>query len=112
MANEEPCEDCIRRSDIGLTDFEIVMCNGNYKEALKMLLTKIEKAPSVNPQPKIGHWLSQSEYCKMNNLIPSGLGCYFWCSECNYGIDYKYFHLADYNYCPKCGAKMQEVKHG
>ena len=26
------------------------MCNGNYKEALKMLLTKIEKAPPVIPK--------------------------------------------------------------
>lgn len=33
--------DCIRRSDIGFTDFEIVMCNGDYKEGLKMLLDKI-----------------------------------------------------------------------
>ena len=70
--------------------------------------------PSATPQPKAehkqktGHWVSHSEYCKMNNLIPSGLGCYFWCSECNCGIDYKYFHLANYKYCPECGAKMQE----
>ncbi len=40
---KEPCDDCIRRSDIGLTDFEIVMCNGDYKEGLKMLLDKVEK---------------------------------------------------------------------
>lgn len=45
---QQPCDDCIRRSDIGLTDFEMVMCNGDYKEALKMLLDKIENAPSVN----------------------------------------------------------------
>ena len=51
---QEHCDDCIRRSDIGLTDFEIVMCNGDYKEGLKMLLDKIEKAPSVSPQPKMG----------------------------------------------------------
>ena len=49
---QEPCDDCIRRSDIGLTDFEMVMCNGDYKEALKMLLDKIEKAPSVTPAEK------------------------------------------------------------
>ena len=34
---------------IGLTDFEIFMCNGDYKEALKMLLDKIEKAETVEP---------------------------------------------------------------
>ena len=37
----------IDSSAIGLTDFEIVMCNGNYKEALTMLLEKIERAPTI-----------------------------------------------------------------
>ena len=32
---------------IGLTNFEILVCNGDYKEALKMILEKIEKAPTV-----------------------------------------------------------------
>lgn len=36
---------------IGLTDFEIIMCNGNYKEALKMLLQKIESAPTLKTIP-------------------------------------------------------------
>lgn len=76
---------------------------GEQKEWLRMSIEALE-------EQKTGHWISQSEYCKMNNLIPSGLGSYFWCSECNCGIDYKYFHLAKYKYCPKCGAKMQEVQ--
>ena len=33
--------------DIGLTDFEIVMCDGDYKEALTMLCRKIENAPEA-----------------------------------------------------------------
>lgn len=37
----------IDSSAIGLTGFEIVMCDGDYKEALKMLLEKIERAPTV-----------------------------------------------------------------
>ena len=37
----------IDADEIGLTDFEIFMCNGDYKEALKMILEKIEKAPPV-----------------------------------------------------------------
>lgn len=47
---KETYEDCIRRSDVGLTDFEIIMCKGDYREALKILLEKIAKAPSVKPQ--------------------------------------------------------------
>lgn len=38
----------IDRDDIGLTNFEIFMYNGDYKAALKMLLDKIEKAPPAN----------------------------------------------------------------
>mgnify|MGYP003296399858 CR=1 FL=1 len=38
--------DYIKRSDVGLTDFEIIMCKGDYREALKMLLEKIASAPS------------------------------------------------------------------
>ena len=41
--------DLIERSTFGLTDFEIVMCNGDYKEGMKMLLEKIENAPTVIP---------------------------------------------------------------
>ena len=32
---------------IGLTDFEIIMCDGDFKMGLKMLLDKIQKAPSI-----------------------------------------------------------------
>ena len=41
-------EDYIARSKLGLSDFEIIMCNGDYKEALKILLEKIEKAPAAD----------------------------------------------------------------
>lgn len=37
----------IDADEIGLTDFEIVMCNGDYKEALKMLLDKISNQPTA-----------------------------------------------------------------
>ena len=32
---------------LGLTDMEIIMCDGDYKKALKMLIDKIEHAPTV-----------------------------------------------------------------
>lgn len=32
---------------LGLTDFEIVMCDGDYKKVLKMLCEKIENAPTI-----------------------------------------------------------------
>lgn len=44
-----PHGDLIDRDKVNLTDFEIVMCNGNYKEGMKMLLEKIESAPTIIP---------------------------------------------------------------
>lgn len=70
------------------------------KEALYMAIKALEQ------EPKTGHWIGHREHCEMNNLRPSGLGSYFWCSECDCGIDSKNFSRVNYNYCPNCGAKM------
>ena len=42
---------CIDADKIGLTDFEIILCQkGNpFKNALEMLLEKIENAPTIIP---------------------------------------------------------------
>ena len=38
---------------IGLTDIEIIMCDGDYKEALRMLIDKIEHAPTADVAPVV-----------------------------------------------------------
>lgn len=38
---------------LGLTDFEIFMCDGDYKEALKMVLSKIDSAPAIDAVPVV-----------------------------------------------------------
>lgn len=63
----------------------------------------------LEQEPRKGHWISHREHCEMNNLRPSGLGSYFWCSNCDCGIDSKNFARVNYNYCPNCGADMKEV---
>lgn len=73
----------------------------------KTVLSIIDKYKALEQKPKTGHWISHREHCEMNNLRPSGLGSYFWCSECDCGIDSKYFHRVYYNYCPNCGRKME-----
>jgi hypothetical protein len=87
---QEPCYDCIRRSDIGLTDFEIIMCNGDYREGLKILLEKIAAAPSVTPMPKMGKWIG------VNPMVDT-----LMCSECGENIISEEFKS---NYCPNCGS--------
>lgn len=79
-------------------------------QAVAECLRKVEKLQPVKQdkqKSKIGLWISHREYCEINNLIPNGLGSYFWCSECDCGIDVKEWHRNNYNYCPNCGAKME-----
>lgn len=72
---------------------------------------QIEKMPSADVRENIqGKWISHREHCEMNNLIPSGLGSYMWCSECDCGIDSKHFHRVNHNFCPNCGADMKGGK--
>ena len=91
----DQCGDCIRRSDIGLTDFEIIMCNGDYREGLKILLEKIAAAPSVTPAPKIGHWIK---------CIDDSGSSYYLCSACRCGEDFKF------DFCPNCGSDNKEME--
>ena len=42
-----PHGDLIERNAASLTNFEIVMCNGSFRKGLKMLLDKIDNAPTI-----------------------------------------------------------------
>ena len=56
-------------------------------------LNSINTLPPVTPKPKMGHW-----------IFDEVLDRHYYCSECkSMGVDY-------WDYCPNCGAKMQEVK--
>lgn len=97
----------IEREKIGLTDFEIVMCNGDYKDAFQMLLDKIENIPAADVQPVVrGRWVHTTQ--------PIG-----WrdeeCAECSVcGEDFVLDEWAmdDFtnlmHFCPNCGADMRE----
>ena len=67
---------------LGLTDMEIIMCDGDYKEALKMLIDKIEHAPTIEPEPQIIRcrdcewWTKQQDSiqgrCARYGMYPTG----------------------------------------
>ena len=80
---------------LGLTDMEIIMCDGDYKEALKMLIDKIEHAPTIESERKKGKW-------EITNL--GAVGVFDSCSECKRVVKHK---APFYNYCPHCGADMR-----
>lgn len=103
-------DEYIKRSDIGLTGFEIFMCDGDYKAALELLLKKIESIPSADVVPVVhGEWINQGGWETANPV-----NCELWiCSHCQKAVwisdggDAESLLQNDYKYCPYCGADMR-----
>lgn len=73
----------------------------------KLTLDEAIKHYRADVQPvKHGRWIGITEYCKKNGYIPSGMGIYYWCSEC----DKEEQKTSDY--CPNCGARMDGDTNG
>lgn len=88
----------IDAEQIGLTDMEIIMCDGNYKKALEMLIDKIANAPTIEvPQRMKGKWILH-----IDNLFPVESTM-----ECNQCHEHQPVTIDD-NFCPNCGADMRE----
>ena len=63
----------------------------------------INKIPAADVQPvKHGRWIDIYEYCEERDLRPTGLGVYYWCSECGEA------EKKTSDFCPNCGARMKE----
>jgi len=60
----------------------------------------LNSLPPVTPKPKTGHWIMTSDYL----TTAYGSVDYVKCSCC--GED----SLEEGDYCPNCGAKMQETE--
>lgn len=88
----------IERDKIGLTNFEIIMCNGNYKEALKILLDKIESIPAADVRLVV-----HARPVKFFNDPWTGKK-YTTCSACDGKIGPKD------NFCKHCGAMMEVLQ--
>ena len=113
---QEPCEDCISRQATverlcKIAEFMNEKRNGlgsPYVMAALFIQDNKDEFPPVTPQPKIGHWIGHREHCENLGVMPSGLGAYEWCSNCDCGIDVREWHRNNYNYCPNCGCRMVE----
>ena len=70
--------------------------NGWYKE--QDIYNAIEEAPTIEAKPVVhGRWISKN---------PHGYEWIFVCSNCDYIDGYPFNDRS--NYCPNCGAKMDE----
>lgn len=95
---QEPCEDAISRLDM----LDAVGHGATYTSED---LQKIIKAlPPVNPQPKIGHWISDAIQGEIDGQIVKG----FICSECGAISVFRMTggEIVNGDLCPNCGAKM------
>lgn len=71
---------------------------------LQKACMRLAELPSVTPQTRKGHWIGHREHCENLGVMPSGLGAYKWCSNCDCGIDVREWYRSHYNYCPNCGS--------
>lgn len=50
---------------IGVTDFELVLCDGDYKELCKTLIANVESAPTIDAVPVV-----RCRECRYNGQPP------------------------------------------
>ena len=88
----------IDKNALNFTEFEIVMCEGDFAKAFKLICEKLDNAVIIEAEP-IKH---------AHNLIGDTL---FECSKCGYyNDDTTRGTTRTFNYCPNCGARMDEVE--
>lgn len=92
LLEQEPCDDAISRQ--AAID-EIRTCR-----FVVDAIEKIRGLPSVTPQQKMGWWIEErNDYGEIIN---------WHCSNCY--DDSGFITTCKWDYCPNCGAKMQEVE--
>ena len=89
----EPCRDYISRQRV-LDIVEINRHSYDGNDAVVWIEREIKELPSVQSKYRTGHWVEK--------IVRGRTELY--CSACGDGIDVIY----EYNYCPTCGAKMEE----
>jgi len=115
---QEPCDDAISRESVK-AEYRRRFIENLTDNARGIDLTRyvdidcekfnefIDSIPSINPQPKIGHWIQTNEFF----INQDGQFIYkFICSECKY---LSYFRKSNKkaigaNVCPNCSCRMIE----
>ena len=91
---------------VSVGDYIIIGVNGEQYPCKPDIFEKTyeevsdECLPSAQPERPSGKWLSHYDYCKRHGYIPSGMMAFWWCDQCEQGVD----HTT--KFCPHCGAKM------
>ena len=73
--------------------------------------TLIDGIDTLEQEPRKGHWITK--YGKEQGYDIGGVKTWYiqiMCSECGFIKTAIEGHTGQYNYCPQCGCKMQEVE--
>lgn len=92
--DQEPCDDAISRQAVQdyIAKYLSQYLYNDVREAVEVIDEYIGELPSVNPQPKTGHWIP----------IQESVGIFrYKCDKCGR------YNRAISDYCPNCGAKME-----
>lgn len=95
---QEPCTNCISRLAVldtisELNAISFYEAQEDSKECYYEIRNAIKQLPPVTLAEKVGQWVRDDDDYE-----------YFWrCNKCNKRSD------VGWEYCPNCGAKMQEV---
>lgn len=104
------CEDAIsRQAAIDCLDADFTIDGKENMETVVDYINgafkQIKELPSVTPQPKTGHWITEIKSDLRGDMWPTNPKC----SECG-GEPYFSKTIYSYNFCPYCGAKMVELQ--
>ncbi|MBR3243785.1 MAG: zinc ribbon domain-containing protein [Parasporobacterium sp.] len=94
---QEPCGNAISRQAVLDIVDSYSESQSNVEDVTQDIISDIMALPSVNPQPKIGHWkrISMDRYTTHAQY-------WYKCDKCGE------HNLGNTDYCPSCGAKMVE----
>ena len=111
VENQVSCDDCISRQVVLDLPKNTERGFGGKILEQSINIEYIKALPPVTPAEKVGHWIPPQCDDGMSDPIYYQVRC----SECGFDLDPQTFgeELKKYGadrFCPKCGAKMQEVK--
>lgn len=88
-------DDLISRADIEWHDYLVADGNGMYHDEKIAYKSQIDMLPSAQTKRKEGRWIFETL-----DGMPGYRPTVMFCSKCGR------VSIADYNYCPNCGARM------
>lgn len=89
-------------------------CENGICSCIHDCVDEIRELPSAILKTKTGHWINH-RYCENSN---NNLTHYYYyspdymtCSECWHSFNYDDNCTELFDYCPKCGAKMEDYEN-